>query len=1555
MMRFEKNECKEDPKYSHQEEADKAFKKMESEYGNFSTIVDLPTGGGKTRIATDFCVDVLGTNDNNKVLWLSDTIDLLTQSIDKFKEKELKEAVTYQLICGTSISFDGKKWKRNNSNSKNSLMTDIEEDTKILFASVETIRGYERPDENSTEDGENKKDKFSKFAEWLKKSQDDGGKLYIIYDEVHHIGAEKTEEFFRNFFETSNRCKAIVQNYAMIGLTGTVYRYDSPIESFNRWFKYGWDNQEERVVKESKNPIGDDEEGFINNRIKVVDIQKLIQEGILIEPKIIRVDDFENGMPILDEEEKKALEQKKTPKCDISEMKYLARKIASTYKKEKWNKTIIFIDGTKNAERLEEELSKLGVSSFAYTSDTVNSRDDDIVNFKDEGNKNTKIMIAVDMVSEGFDVKDIETIYLYSGVQSHIVLRQRIGRVLRKYKGKKEAKVYWQKYFKGVKKDRAIEDIAYKDIIEKKLDIQKDIGLWKKGMQLPAGIYLERLPIDEEEEKVLYIRRELLNMLELFGAKLVSDNMNYFICDDKKLYFRSQERKGYEQFYHMIVADYWSCLFKSGSYIKFDDYAKALKISRKKLLEDIKINCFYLANVRPSDTDGEVIKNKRFIVEDEDISCFYEWVVKNDLKMPEIGLAENSSPDTSEPESDKEDTNEEYPSEPENEKDTRKKVCEVFLVEEYMEGHPDEKKNELISAIQLQQKILKKNDISKFNAEKKYADTLRYGKKNKYIYQQLESARAILNCGAAYEKREIGKLGEEDVELAFIGRGEEGNTYPIKTVERTVNDMASGDSLFYAQAIVNVPNHICVRQADVTEYSNKLWNVLSSKYQLDEDKKNKVVNEFIMALGYQGYKTKNKKDRKYWGSQDDIIRSQCELFGDDVPRLLQYVIYCNVYTELAKEVKFYDKNMEHILTECQNVPDLESSYNKILKRLGFKGKMDSNLTPVEDVIEDYRPYIKAVPYYQGIKPEYLCRMLNDIMGLFDRQGYEFIDAFGGSGTISLNVAPNLEMKQSYNDLGMFNKAFFDILRDEESVKKFKGKVAELIDLVCNHTGDDTKTQKFFEPYVRLLNTKKQNSGDISCDECIEKVRKTINEETKDYTDDFKLEVDNHNSRKPAKKWRSLEERLLEKEEHYHQMLELVLECEEDTLLKLRDIEHHLHVIMLKINAIYDNLKRGDSFVFSSKYNSASNQYKTQDSTEYLSIDEKIDVAFIFYMFNTFSQRHFFNDSTINLLANFMGNYEDEIDNAHKVAKNITINGTDALDLIEKLSANEHIVWYHDIPYSETSAETYVDKWFDEVEFTDCLSKCAGDYIVASRFNICEKEKHKEQEDSSSKDNIEQTEATKTNVKVKLLAEETRTKKQYGLLKFFSRFVTEDKCKRYKEEIEREYKEIEQKVSKSPESEKYGWRHVKDSGKEAKYIVFALCQNEYRHHYAGEDEKQQSRKYFKKVSSLSVDSIRRMLKDTQFSDISVEIMITNMKLKEDENKKNPKYPVQKLEDGMWYLPTFKTNSTYMVEPVTIIMSYKKFYEEIVLNILSKAYEDVSTKEYAAAYRNLYFKQ
>lgn len=312
---FKKCSNKEEYKnYPHQAKIAEILDEM-NELERFSTIVTVPTGGGKTKIAADFCIKVLKT-EGNKVLWLSDSIDLLIQSIERFQDMNMFRDVNYQLICSTAVYDDltreqdqKSKKKRINEDAKEigKIVDDKGKDADIVFASVDTLINADK----------------GELGKWFEKVQEQG-KVYIIYDEVHHIGAEKTDKFFEWLLRGVEEGSSILSNFGLIGLTATVYRYDSPVQKFNKWFKNGYDEKSGITPPNGKYGVGSEE--LINNRIEVVSISELIEQGLLMKPDIFRVDDFEDGLP----EDK---------------MDYLAKKISKNYKTKKWNKTIIFVDG----------------------------------------------------------------------------------------------------------------------------------------------------------------------------------------------------------------------------------------------------------------------------------------------------------------------------------------------------------------------------------------------------------------------------------------------------------------------------------------------------------------------------------------------------------------------------------------------------------------------------------------------------------------------------------------------------------------------------------------------------------------------------------------------------------------------------------------------------------------------------------------------------------------------------------------------------------------------------------------------------------------------------------------------------------------------------------------------------------------------------------------------------------------------------------------------------------------------------------------------------------
>ena len=124
---------KEYSNYDHQNKIADILDKM-NEKKEFSTIVSVPTGGGKTKIAADFCIKMLRT-EGSKVLWLSDSIDLLIQSIERFHDMNMFRDINYHLICNTSVFDDLAREKSKKSTYK------INEEAKLRDICFMTVWG----------------------------------------------------------------------------------------------------------------------------------------------------------------------------------------------------------------------------------------------------------------------------------------------------------------------------------------------------------------------------------------------------------------------------------------------------------------------------------------------------------------------------------------------------------------------------------------------------------------------------------------------------------------------------------------------------------------------------------------------------------------------------------------------------------------------------------------------------------------------------------------------------------------------------------------------------------------------------------------------------------------------------------------------------------------------------------------------------------------------------------------------------------------------------------------------------------------------------------------------------------------------------------------------------------------------------------------------------------------------------------------------------------------------------------------------------------------------
>jgi len=349
----------------------------------------LPTGGGKTRVATSWAIDK-AINDGYKVLWIAHRHMLLEQAYETFKKFaglcEIKETIQMRIVSG--------KHSHSSINEINFKKDDI------VVASIGAM---------------NKK--FRQKFEHIEK-------LLVIVDEAHHSVAPSYKEWiglidnkkkygwFRQKLERKNLTKLKI-----LGLTAT------PINT-------------NTAKEEELKAIYDNEEALF--KISTAELMRL---GILSQPilnsistkVVINADDVDGGT---DKQLEDNINNQLANNADRNHF------IVETYKKlyKDSGKTLIFAVNINHAEMLQGFFKNDGFkcevihSQKKYTIedgyDKKTTNDDILNSFRDE-KSGLNILINVGILTEGSDVPNIQNVFITRIVGSETLYTQMIGRALR--------------------------------------------------------------------------------------------------------------------------------------------------------------------------------------------------------------------------------------------------------------------------------------------------------------------------------------------------------------------------------------------------------------------------------------------------------------------------------------------------------------------------------------------------------------------------------------------------------------------------------------------------------------------------------------------------------------------------------------------------------------------------------------------------------------------------------------------------------------------------------------------------------------------------------------------------------------------------------------------------------------------------------------------------------------------------------------------------------------------------------------------------------------------
>lgn len=368
-------------------------------------FIHMPTGTGKTKTSMHTIVNYMefALNKEGLVIWVAHTNELLQQAYDTFVE------VWGHLGDGSCVAY--KLWGTNNIEEISSQLNGI------VFCGLAKLMSIY--------------DNNPQLMERLKKDC-----RLIVFDEAHKAGAEKT----RTVIESLMRMPEGYTNRALIGLSATPGRTtESSYNNSNLSNMFG--NKLIHIDTDLINQINMGKLQALNtvaeeNIIRYFQERRILSK-ITAEKLEYNKDFSENDIAILS----KQLECLGFEEKDFSEnqLKIFAEnknrnKVIMEKLRQLYNEkipTIVFACSVPHAKMLSAMLTLEGIdNSLVLGEMNPSDRKKAIDSFKKKGNS-TNIIINYEVLTTGFDSKNIKCVFITRPTQSVVLYSQMLGRGLR--------------------------------------------------------------------------------------------------------------------------------------------------------------------------------------------------------------------------------------------------------------------------------------------------------------------------------------------------------------------------------------------------------------------------------------------------------------------------------------------------------------------------------------------------------------------------------------------------------------------------------------------------------------------------------------------------------------------------------------------------------------------------------------------------------------------------------------------------------------------------------------------------------------------------------------------------------------------------------------------------------------------------------------------------------------------------------------------------------------------------------------------------------------------
>jgi superfamily II DNA or RNA helicase len=395
----------------HQDDAVKALNQYYDlsgkTLGEQNGVVVMPTGSGKTYTAVHWLLRS-GLANGYRILWLAHRQELIDQTNREFRNQAPILADT-GIKKITVLPISGMHLKMNMASRANIYICSI--------ASVANKYGYRFIRRMLGEEGKRK--------------------LIVVIDEAHHGVSAQYQKVLKRVTELN-------PNRILLGLTAT------PVRMQEREWKHLF-----RMFDVEANLMK--QKGTKKGYIYEITLNQLIISGFLAKPIREKV-----NTELIGEIEYHFTAEDDAYFArfgDLSEkfMDQIARSsarnkvIVEQYmnNRKRYGKTLIFAVNQMHAKTLYDELKAQGVSCEYVVSSKAGAQET-IQNFK---NNEYEVLINVQILTEGSDIPDVQTVFLTRETNSDSLLMQMMGRGLRGVKagGTKNAYIVdfhdtWEKY-----------------------------------------------------------------------------------------------------------------------------------------------------------------------------------------------------------------------------------------------------------------------------------------------------------------------------------------------------------------------------------------------------------------------------------------------------------------------------------------------------------------------------------------------------------------------------------------------------------------------------------------------------------------------------------------------------------------------------------------------------------------------------------------------------------------------------------------------------------------------------------------------------------------------------------------------------------------------------------------------------------------------------------------------------------------------------------------------------------------------------------------------------